>query len=85
MFSKLIVIVSWIVAIVLTKKSCSGVPVDPIALTASWAEVAAVNAFYLWKAKNENRAKYAQQFLEKFAEKFGADIAVRMADIVLKD
>ncbi len=41
--------------------------------------------FYLWKAKNENRAKYAQRFLKQFAEKYGADIALRAAVIVLKD
>lgn len=41
--------------------------------------------FYLWKAKNENRAKYAQKFLKQFAEKYGADTALRAAEIVLKD
>ena len=37
------------------------------------------------KAKNENRAKYAQRFLKQFADKYGADVAVRVAEIVLKD
>ena len=41
--------------------------------------------FYLWKSKNENRAKYAQRFLNKFADKYGADAALRAAEIVLKD
>lgn len=41
--------------------------------------------FYFWKSKNENRAKYAQKFLIRFADKYGADIAVRIAEIVLKD
>ena len=41
--------------------------------------------FYYWKSKNENRAKYAQKFLTRFADKYGADIAVRLAEIVLKD
>ena len=41
--------------------------------------------FYLWKSKNENRAKYAQQFLNSFAEKYGAETALRAAEIVLKD
>ena len=27
--------------------------------------------FYFWKAKNENRAKYAQRFLKQFADKYG--------------
>ena len=41
--------------------------------------------FYYWKSKNENRAKYAQRFLVKFADKYGADVALRLAEIVLKD
>ena len=41
--------------------------------------------FYLWKSKNENRAKYAQRFLNQFASKYGADVALRAAEIVLKD
>lgn len=41
--------------------------------------------FYFWKAKNENRAKYAQRFLKQFADKYGVDAALRAAEIVLKD
>jgi len=41
--------------------------------------------FYYWKSKNENRAKYAQRFLTRFADKYGADVALRAAEIVLKD
>lgn len=41
--------------------------------------------FYFWKSKNENRAKYAQRFLTKFADKYGAETACRIAEIVLKD
>lgn len=41
--------------------------------------------FYLWKSKNENRAKYAQRFLKQFASQYGADVALRAAEIVLKD
>lgn len=85
MFSKIIVISSWAVAVTLTTLSCCGVYVDPIALGGAWAAVATIIGFYEWKAKNENRAKYAQQFLDKFAEKYGADTAVRMAEVVLKD
>jgi len=39
----------------------------------------------LWKSKNENRAKYAQRFLKQFASQYGADVALRAAEIVLKD
>ena len=50
-----------------------------LAITGAWGGV------YFWKAKNENRAKYAQRFLKQFADKYGADVAVRVAEIVLKD
>ena len=51
----------------------------------SLATTGAWGGFYFWKAKNENRAKYAQRFLKQFADKYGADVAVRVAEIVLKD
>ena len=41
--------------------------------------------FYLWKSKNENRAKYAQKFVRLFAKQYGVDAAIRLAEIVLKD
>ena len=41
--------------------------------------------FYLWKSKNENRAKYAQKFVRLFAKEYGVDSAIRLAEIVLKD
>ena len=44
-----------------------------------------VGAIYLWKAKNENRAKYAQKFVKQFANTYGIDAAIRIAEVVLKD
>lgn len=41
--------------------------------------------FYLWKSKNENRAKYAQKFVRMFAKEHGVDAAIRIAEVVLKD
>lgn len=41
--------------------------------------------FYYWKSKNENRAKYAQQFVNLFAEKYGVDAAIKVAEVVLRD
>ena len=41
--------------------------------------------FYLWKSKNENRAKYAQQFVRSFAHEYGVDAAIRISEVVLKD
>ena len=49
------------------------------------AEATASSGFYLWKAKNENRAKYAQKYMDKWAEKYGPEAAARIAEIVLKD
>jgi len=39
----------------------------------------------MWKSKNENRAKYAQKFVLDFADKYGIDAAIRIAEVVLKD
>lgn len=41
--------------------------------------------FYYWKSKNENRAKYAQQFIEMWADKHGIDAAINVSEVVLKD
>ncbi len=41
--------------------------------------------FYMWKSKNENRAKYAQRFVRLFANEHGVDSAIRIAEVVLKD
>lgn len=49
------------------------------------AEISVYSAFYLWKAKNENRSKYAQQYVSKIADKYGIDIAIRIAEVVLRD
>ena len=49
------------------------------------AEIAAYSAGYLLKAKTENKAKYAQLFVTNVAEKYGIDMAVKIAEIVLKD
>lgn len=86
-FSKKILILSYTILIVLlglffvVEDKSSWV----VVICAWITECGAVAAFYLWKSKNENRAKYAQRFLVKFADKYGADVALRLAEIVLKD
>lgn len=40
---------------------------------------------YFWKARNENRAKYAQRFVLRFADKYGIEAALRLAETVLKE
>lgn len=52
---------------------------------ASFVTEGAWGGFYFWKSKNENRAKYAQQFVTLFADKYGVDAAIRLAEVVLKD
>ena len=90
-FSKKLLIFSWAVAIVLTVTtvifSLVGLSLDGVIVVTplSWVEVGAATGFYYWKAKNENRAKYAQAFLKKFTKKWDAETAIRMAEIVLKD
>lgn len=49
------------------------------------AEISVYSAFYLWKAKNENRAKYAQDYITLVANTYGIDMAIRLAEVVLKD
>lgn len=49
------------------------------------AEVSVYSAFYLWKSKNENRSKYAQLYVNQIADKYGIDIAIRIAEVVLKE
>ena len=86
-FSKKILILSYTILIVLlglffvVEDKSSWV----VVICAWITKCGAVTAFYLWKSKNENRAKYAQRFLVKFADKYGTDVALRLAEIVLKD
>ena len=42
-------------------------------------------AFYFWKARTENRAKYAQQFIRSFAQEYGIDAIVTLSELVFKD
>lgn len=90
-FSKKLLFFSWGVTIVLTVLtilfSITHLSLDALIVITplSWAETGTATAFYYWKSKNENRTKYAQMFLQDFAEKWGSDTAIRMAEIVLKD
>ncbi len=54
-------------------------------VTAVGAEISAYSVAYLSKAKMENKNKYAQLYIKEIANEYGADIAVRMAEVVLKD
>ena len=90
-FSKRILITSWVVALILTLLSVVlpiyGVAVEGllVALPLSWGELTAANGFYLWKAKNENRHKYAMRYVDKIASDHDIETALRVAEIVLRD
>lgn len=90
-FSKKLLCFSWVITIFLTTLivifSIKQLPLDGLIVVTplSWAETGTATAFYYWKSKNNNRSKYGQMFLREFAEKWGSEVAVRMAEIVLKD
>ena len=89
-FSKKVLVLHIIVSVLLciaTVGTLMGRDVTALGILAgtSLATDGAWGGFYYWKSKNENRAKYAQEFLIRFADKYGADVAIRLADIVLKD
>lgn len=48
-------------------------------------ECGAATGFYFWKAKNENRSKYAVKFVRELADKYGIDATARIIETVLKD
>ena len=64
-----------------------GVDVTAVGVLAgtSFITDGAWGGFYLWKSKNENRAKYAQKFIRLFAREYGVESAIKVAEIVLKD
>lgn len=90
-FSKKLLYFSWGVTIVLTVLSIWFsvilLPMDALTVIVplSWAETGTATGYYFWKAKNENRAKYAQKFLKECAKEWGTETAVRISEIVLKD
>lgn len=90
-FSKKLLIFSWLITLILTViaiyMSIRSMPMDAMytCVPLAWAETGTATGYYFWKSKNENRAKYAQAFLRSMANEWGSDVAVRMAEIVLKD
>ncbi len=90
-FSKKLAVLSWAVALVLTTLSVVlpilGYSIEGIhtALPYSWGEVTVVQGFYFWKARSENRSKYAQLYVDTVGDKHGFESAMRIAEFVLKD
>lgn len=90
--SKKIVITSYVITILLTAATLAGSflttqDMTPVATITglAWAETTAANAFYFWKAKNENRIKLTNQMISDLADKYGIDAVVNLAGIVIKD
>lgn len=90
-FSKKLLLCSAAVTLILTAltiwMSQAAMPLDAMLVITplAWTETGAATGFYFWKAKNENRAKYAQQFLRDITKDWDAETAIRIAEIVLKD
>ena len=90
-FSKKLLLVSGAVTLILTVMtiwmSQNAMPLDAMLVVTplAWTETGAATGFYFWKAKNENRAKYAQRFLRDITKDWDAETAIRIAEIVLKD
>lgn len=90
-FSKKLLFFSWVVTLLLTALSIyfsiKYLPMDALCIITplAWAETGTATGYYFWKAKNENRAKYAQKFIRDISVEWGTDTALRVAEIVLKD
>ncbi len=57
-----------------------------MSIAAAWiGEAAVFHGFYAWKEKNANRSKFAQLWVERYADRYGVDAAARIAEIVLKE
>lgn len=66
---------------------CTDKDITPLIALAgfAWAETAASNAFYFWKARHENRIKLTKQMVTDLADKYGIDAVVSLAGLVIKD
>ena len=90
--SKKIVLASYVLTSILTFATLIGSFCTERDMTAvasvtalAWAETAAANSFYFWKAKNENRIKLTKQMVHDLAQEYGIDAVATLAGIVLKD
>ena len=83
-FSKKWLLGSGIASAILVILCAFGLPLVEITL-AIIAETTASSGFYLWKAKNENRSKYAIKYIERLPETYTAEEKARFLEIVLKD
>ena len=89
--SKLIVIFSWISAIILTIVVIIGsfIEIDTSNITTiaglAWGELTAAHAFYYWKSKNENRSRHAMKLVKSLANEYGIDAVTNLASVILQE
>lgn len=89
--SKLILLADFTVAILLTAAVAVGAflgrDVSQVAAVAvGWdGQLAVATGFYFWKAKNENRSKYAMKLVKQLAKEYGIENVVNLAQTILKD
>lgn len=83
-FSKKWLLGSGIVSVILVLLCAFGLPLVEITL-AVIGFATAIGMFYLWKAKNENRSKYAIKYIKSLPETYTAEEKARFLEIVLKD
>ncbi len=90
-FSKIALMLQYVVSFLLvattvigTLIGCDVTAVAAIAGTSILVDGYATKHYY-WKARNENRAKYAQEFVKSFAETYGIEAAIQLAETVLKE
>lgn len=89
--SKLILVVDFLIAILLAivviigsfqQKDMSQVA----AIAVGWdGQLAVAIGFYYWKAKNENRSKYAMRLVKQMANEYGIENVIQLAQTVLRD
>lgn len=89
--SKLILVVDFLIAILLAivviigafqQKDMSQVA----AIAMGWdGQLAVAIGFYYWKAKNENRSKYAMRLVKQMANEYGIENVIQLAQTVLRD
>lgn len=90
-FSKLALLIQFMLSVgltlvvviaVLMGKDISGLS---IVAGGSYVSDGAITSFYLWKAKTENRAKYAERFALRAAKEYGIEAALQLTEIIVKD
>lgn len=86
-WSKKILIFSYtmLIALILVFLGSSDKSSAATVLCAWILECGAATGFYFWKAKNENRSKYAVKFVRELADRYGIEGTARIIETVLKD